>query len=352
LADFLIGARRIKPGYHAVPARQCSKRRFGWVPRRGRRGPRAARFVLLARGMNPGVLPFYFERNVIYIGMVDTVLEDRLGPGGYDPGLYPSGKRWDLVKGFENVSDAMIARFHRDGFLAIEGAFFQSQVDAGLSAISDLIDGEIPDFRGVQFEKGLRKAVAEKTGQERQSGVRKLNRFIGYDKRLDQFAESAGLLNTLGRIFEKPPTLFRDQAMLKPARVGREKPWHQDLAYFDLPLETCVVSVWIALDEATPENGCMHVIPGSHREGPVVHFRRRDWQICDAHVAPDRAVSVALPPGGILLWHGMLHHGTPANRSDESRRALQLHFIPEGVDETPQGDRLAIFGSEGKDVTC
>ena len=55
-------------------------------------------------------------------------------------------------------------------------------------------------------------------------------------------------------------------ALLKPPR-GREKPWHQDHAYFNLPLDTPIVGVWIALDEATPENGCMHVIPGSHREG-------------------------------------------------------------------------------------
>ena len=49
---------------------------------------------------------------------------------------------------------------------------------------------------------------------------------------------------------------------------GREKPWHQDKAFFEIDVTSPVVGVWIALDEATPDNGCMHVIPGSHLEGP------------------------------------------------------------------------------------
>ena len=61
-----------------------------------------------------------------------------------------------------------------------------------------------------------------------------------------------------------------------------------------------------------------------------------------------------LRPGGILFWHGRLHHGSPANRSDQGRRSLQLHFIPSSVseDETSREERLAVYGSEGKDATC
>ena len=284
--------------------------------------------------------------------MAENVQEDPQVAGSYDPGLYQSVGVAEGVDGFENVTDAVIARFHQDGFLPIAGAFSQAQVDDALSAVSDFIDGKNPKFRYAQFEKGKRKEFAARTGAERRKGVRKLNRFIGFDGRLDHFAANCNLLATLERIFEKPPKLYRDQAMLKPARIGREKPWHQDHAYFNLPMGTCIVSVWIALDEATLENGCMHVIPGSHREGPVVHFRRRDWQICDTHIARKRVVAVPLKPGSILFWHGLLHHGTPANRSNRSRRSLQLHFIPDGVDESSTHDRLEVFGSEGKDVSC
>ena len=124
------------------------------------------------------------------------------------------------------------------------------------------------------------------------------------------------------------------------------------MAYFNLPLDTTVVGVWIALDEATPENGCMMVIPGSHKQGAALHFQKRDWQICDTDVYNDGAVAVPLMPGSLLFFHGLIHHGTPANRSDKRRRALQFHYRAKSVQPTSEADRLAIFGSEGTDVTC
>ena len=146
--------------------------------------------------------------------------------------------------------------------------------------------------------------------------------------------------------------MFQDMALIKPPKIGREKPWHQDMAYFNLPLDTVVVGAWIALDEATVANGCMMVVPGSHKNGAVVHFRRRDWQICDTDVYLDGAVAAPLKPGGCLFFHGLIHHGTPANLTDTRRRALQFHYRSANVALTSNEERLAIFGSAGKDVVC
>jgi phytanoyl-CoA hydroxylase len=111
--------------------------------------------------------------------------------------------------------------------------------------------------------------------------------------------------------------------------------------------------VWIALDEATIENGCMQFMPGQHKEGPRIHFQRRDWQICDTEMLGQRSMSAPLKPGGLLLFSGLLPHGTPHNSSGKRRRALQYHYAP--VDVQPlenQEERLKHFGSEGKDVSC
>ena len=153
---------------------------------------------------------------------------------------------------------------------------------------------------------------------------------VEYEDRI-ALAQHPQMIAVLARLIGATPELFQDQALLKPPLIGREKPWHQDNAYFNLPPETAVVGVWIALDEATPENGCMYVIPGWHRAGPVVHFKRRDWQICDTDVAADAAWTVPLKPGGCLIFHGLLHHGTPPSRSPQRRRALQFHYKPAGT---------------------
>lgn len=280
------------------------------------------------------------------------ILEDNYGPDGYDPGLYVHTNTAEKIDGFDGVTEKHIAQFHEQGFLAIENAFSLDQVTAAMDAVALLIAGENDAFNGVQFEKGVRDRLEKAQDLQREVLVRKLTRFVGFDPRLDVLGEDERLLNILTQIMGEPPKLFANQAMLKPPGIGREKPWHQDHAYFDLPLDTCIVSAWVALDNATPENGCMHVIPASHQNGPIVHFNRRDWQICDTDVARDHITAVPLSPGGVLLWHGRLHHGTPANHSNKRRRALQLHYVPSGVETIDKGARLAVFGSDGKDATC
>ena len=286
--------------------------------------------------------------------MAANVTEDTYGDAAYDHGLYVPNGTADTVDGFENVTDAEIDRFKAQGFLAIKRAFTKDQIENAVVTVEDLIAGNNESFKGVQYERGVKNRLEAATEEERKGLVQKLQRFVGFDPRLDHFAENPDLLHVLSSIMGEPAKLYRNQAMQKPARIGREKPWHQDHAYFDLPMDTEIVSVWIALQEADHENGCMHVIPGSHLEGPVVHFNVRDWQICDTDVARDRVVAAPLKPGGILLWHGRLHHGSPANRSDRGRRSLQLHYIPSSVreDETSKEERLAVYGSDGKDVTC
>jgi ectoine hydroxylase-related dioxygenase (phytanoyl-CoA dioxygenase family) len=122
-------------------------------------------------------------------------------------------------------------------------------------------------------------------------------------------------------------------ALLKPAGGGREKPWHQDHAYFEIEPLDSIIGCWIAFDAATVENGCMQVVPGSHREGLLPHWKPEsgayqwEWQISPEQVEEDRVVAVPMPPGACLFFSSTLKHGTPPNLSPERRRALQIHFI-------------------------
>lgn len=272
---------------------------------------------------------------------------------GFDEGLYAATATADGIDGFAAFDEeADVGRFKRDGYLLIRGALDASEVEDARAGLMYLVAGGDGTFKGVQYEKSVRGRLEELTREERTAAVRKLQFFVGHDDRLTRLSEHPGLLRVLEAIIGEKPGLFANQAMVKPARIGREKPWHQDHAYFDLPMGTQIVSAWVSLDEATVENGCMHVIPGSQREGPVIHFSRRDWQICDDQVQTGRITAVPMQPGDILLWDGLLHHGTPPNRSDRGRRALQLHYWPASVEKVPKEERMAVFGSEGKDVTC
>lgn len=283
--------------------------------------------------------------------MTSSVAFDGANGGSYPDGLYNSAVSAELLAGLDNIGSAELERYRAEGYLAVRSAVEEPQRHAVLAGIESLLI----DNRGadIDFEAWAQDRLGELNGTQRLDVVRKFMWFADKEPRVRAVAYDERLLQVVRRLVGSHDlALFQDMALLKPPGGGREKPWHQDNAYFNLTPGTPIVALWLALDDATPENGCMHVIPGSHRQGPVVHFRRRDWQICDTDVQTAREVAVPLPAGGALFFDGLLHHGTPTNRSTQRRRAIQFHYVPADAVRTGDDDRLAIFGSEGKDVTC
>lgn len=268
------------------------------------------------------------------------------------PELYQPREIADPIDGLDALTDAHLDQYRALGFLSVGGVFAPEAVEQARAGLRDLILGRVPAFEDVQFEASAAERLEALSAAQREDAVRKLMSFCAFEPRLDRLMRDGRLLATVERLMGgRVPTCFQEMALLKPPH-GREKPWHQDQAYFDIRVGEPVVGVWIALDEATPANGCMHVIPGTHRDGPVVHFKRRDWQICDTQVRTDAVVACPLAPGGVLLFDGLLHHGTPSNPTEQRRRALQFHYCPADAQWTDPEARLAVFGEEGKDVTC
>ena len=268
-------------------------------------------------------------------------------------GLYRYDGMADGVTGFGAVTEREITQFREQGYLVVHEAFAAGRVQDALAGLLDLLAGSSPAFDSVDYESSVDPATLDgMAAEERQDYVRKFMWFVGHDERLRALSEDPALMGVVHRIIGEEPMLFQDMALLKPPRVGREKAWHQDHAYFDLQLQTRVVGVWIALDPATTGNGCMLIKPGSHLRGPVVHFQRRDWQICDDHVDPLGSLAVPLEPGGCLFFSSLMQHGTAPNTSDERRRAVQFHYRPASAELTSREERMAVFGSEGKDVSC
>ncbi len=257
------------------------------------------------------------------------------------------------VAGLAAVSNEELTLFRELGFLMVRQALSAAEVRDALAGIEALCAGHVPGDYVVRYEASARGRFGTLEPERRQDAIRKLSDFVEYEPRMQAVARHAGIQMVLREMLGDEPRMFQDMALLKPPRIGREKPWHQDCAYFDLPQGTQVVGIWLALDEAVVENGCMHVIPGSHKEGPVVHFQRRDWQICDTDVQTGRCLALPMQLGDCLFFDGLLHHGTPPSHSHLRRRALQFHYRPASVDFLPNdSERLRLFGEGGKDVSC
>ncbi|MEK7832387.1 MAG: phytanoyl-CoA dioxygenase family protein [Acidobacteriota bacterium] len=269
------------------------------------------------------------------------------------PGLYDYAALAETIDGFDSITEADIARYHEQGFIAVGNAFTPAEVQSSIEGLTDLIAGRAPEFQHIQFRADVQGRLESLSFQERQDAVRRLLYFVDYDARVKAIANHPKLLAVVSRLLVAEAVMFQDMALIKPPN-GREKPWHQDHAYFELTPETKVVGVWIALDRAGIENGGMRVMPGWHRGRKFWHFQIRDLQICDSEMdgLQSERVAVPLEPGGCLIFDSYIPHGTPSNFTASRRRALQFHYYAVGAQKITAEERLAIWGGEANNISC
>jgi ectoine hydroxylase-related dioxygenase (phytanoyl-CoA dioxygenase family) len=171
--------------------------------------------------------------------------------------------------------------------------------------------------------------LGQKEGEEVSQGA--VLQIIDMHKLDDAFARilhKPAILDLAAGILGTPRIrLYHDQALFKPALHGDEVPWHQDNGYWKLDPPRAA-SLWIALDEATTENGCMWVVPGSHKAGEVGHQRAGQF-IAQLKADADEklAVPVPLPAGSGMFHHCRTLHRTKPNHSPNQRRAWVMHFM-------------------------
>jgi ectoine hydroxylase-related dioxygenase (phytanoyl-CoA dioxygenase family) len=125
--------------------------------------------------------------------------------------------------------------------------------------------------------------------------------------------------------------LHQSRLVLKPRTPRAWFDWHQDFPAFPhTNFDLLIVTVY--LDDSTPDNGCLMVIPGSHRLGPLLHRFTFDGaprtQVADRRLVADRSRWVKIPvrAGGILVHHANLLHSSKANRTDRPRSAVLLWY--------------------------
>ena len=286
------------------------------------------------------------------------------------PDLYRSFGEPSSIQGWDGLPDA-VDQYQKDGFLVVRNAIPASVWEPALAELQGMAESADADCSNVTFEGSFQSILEGALGKPvdeideqtrgsalgavdpavRASHVRKFMGFTRTHEALKTAANYKPLRDAVELLAGEPTKLFQSMALIKPPG-GREKPWHQDHAYFDLPLETRVCGVWIALGTVTEENGAMYMLRGAHAGGPIVHFRRRDWQICDTEMTGARPVALPMHAGDLVIFDAKIPHGTPTNRTQDHRWALQYHYVGKSAEKIPVEQRLAVFGEEGKDVSC
>jgi phytanoyl-CoA hydroxylase len=219
-----------------------------------------------------------------------------------------------------------VAQFEAKGYLSLPELLTRDEIDELRRRTADIAEGRSTSFPSehIEYEPG-KKGICEL------SAVRKLNFCASADAVFRRFSGHPKILDVIQPILGPDIKLFDSQVFMKPPG-GVEKPYHQDSPYFSIE-PMALVTCWIALDDVTQENGCLWVIPGSHRLGPLPHSEswvvgdREDMQVPESAIDVSKEVSITIPAGGCSLHHSLILHRSLPNHTPNSRRGLAYHYM-------------------------
>ena len=121
--------------------------------------------------------------------------------------------------------------------------------------------------------------------------------------------------------------LYWEQGVAKPPHARTELPWHQDNGYAPTIPEQ-YVTCWLALDDADADNGCLWVLPGSHRNGTTEHHDVDGSPFRTGYEGPETGIAVPVRRGSVLVFSSLIMHRSGPNVTDRSRRAWILQYCP------------------------
>lgn len=250
-----------------------------------------------------------------------------------------------LASSMTNDLDAALSaeeleRFHRDGFV---GPFTLCEPDE----VGALRDKFAAIFNPDDREDAVPGMIA-RLNSDMQLGFGRHHDF----RWLFDIANSPAIKGRVESILGENLLLWRTMFFNKGPGSGAV-PWHQD--FDDWELEPMVVtSCWLAIDEASLENGCVELIPGSHRK--VYQMVKTEGHILDGFPRmsdPDQfddsnVVPMELKPGQFFLFNERVLHRSQPNDSDKQRLGMTMRYIPTMVRTLDPGDQPILVS--GKDT--
>lgn len=225
------------------------------------------------------------------------------------------------------------SEFYKDqGYVILENFLDPAALKTLLNELDRLVEEKAKnltkDEGGFNLEKVHKNGEINSFGGEPvgQGILRKIQEITSYSPLFRDFIHGDKMLDLVQDLIGDTIFYHSSKLMFKPARHGGVKPWHQDYAYW-ASTKPEQVTTWIALDDATPENGCMQLIPGSHKWGLVKHGKQ-ELQLDLKDVPQDKVKIAPMKAGSILCFHVLTMHYSGPNTSDKSRRALIADYDP------------------------
>jgi phytanoyl-CoA hydroxylase len=217
------------------------------------------------------------------------------------------------------------AQFERDGFFCYGPIISAEELAAVRERIDTIASGDttVPESL-VRMEQAY--LDGQLPGVERRDAVWQMLSLAQHDEVIHRLVRNQRILDVVESLLGPDIKYYSDQVIMKQAKHGSAVNWHQDSHYWPIaPMN--LVTCWLALDDATTENGCMCFIPGSHHKGLLGHTRNDQRTMKLEGVDPDQAVAVPVPAGGCEFHHSLTVHATSENKTSRRRRAIAMSYM-------------------------
>ena len=224
-------------------------------------------------------------------------------------------------------NDSLAVEYAREGYLVVPDLLDPAAIDAARAEAASICRGERGSFDG----------LVPPPGDEPDADLLRRYLCIHFPHKISalllELARLPGALDVLTTVIGPNVKLMQSMLFIKSAgRPGQA--WHQDETHIPTR-DRSLTAVWLALDDATVENGCLWVIPGSHRSGVLHNVREQNdhrydctQEAYDFGYREQDAIPVEVSAGTAVVFNGhLLHRSLPNTSRHGMRRALVNHYM-------------------------
>jgi len=237
------------------------------------------------------------------------------------------------------IDDAMLEAYWERGYVVVPGLLPDADLDRWKQRLQALVDGAVPPAKGMLVMKDVMVAKGAVRPGRPLEAVAKIQDYEE-DPVLDTYATHPRVLDCVERVVGPEVQTIHTMLINKPPNVDGRHPLHQDLLYFPFRPADRIVATWTALERVTVENGCLVVVPGTHRGELLPHENPPDIEWLNAAYFGAKGVDELLPrrvhlemePGDTVFFHPLLLHGSGRNRTRGFRRAISAHYAAVDVE--------------------
>jgi phytanoyl-CoA hydroxylase len=222
-----------------------------------------------------------------------------------------------------SLTPAQLESYWQQGHLTAPGVFTAAEMDAAIADAQAWGDEVLAGLGEAERKWYLDAGAAKQV-------LRKLDNPAYYRPAFQSLAKDPRLVSLVESIIGPGVTIYFSQIFFKPPEGGGPKPVHQDNFYFGPKDRDEMVTAWVALDDATVENGCLYFGEGSNL-GPVIPHVTPPGEpfnllIPDDVAARQKMTPAPVPKGGVSFHHGNTYHQSGRNLSTRWRRAVAFHY--------------------------